>query len=298
MAIKDNGWTLKNLLEAYEKEQRTAEYRSYWLHFKRFAYGRPTLEKSDWNRMFSLYGIEHVTHHFRKEMKRLGKTSSFGSFQHAEVSDYLSLGSLESLDSLIIDMNSSAPGLSQFLRLLGRPAHNQSNDPPELGPSQIALVSMLLYSMQRKKCNNLPRCIGMYLVNSGVQKRIVDTMSSIGLCASYSTVQDVLKVVTNVGRQQVRLLAKNPCANMAHDNFDFPEHRSGERLGDKKKFHSITNGIIFIGHHMEKKGLQQNTWHPKRPFQIPSLLKDIRLGEGDFYRVCSSMLLVYLSKLT
>ena len=122
-------------------------------------------------------------------------------------------------------------------------------------------------------------------MNSGVQKRIVDIMSSIGLCASYLTVQDVLKVVTNVGRKQVSLLGRNPCANMAYDNFDFLEYRLGERIGDKKKFHSITNGIIFIGHYMEQNGLRQSTWHPDRLFQIPSLLEQIRLGEEDFYKV-------------
>ncbi len=176
--IKKNGWTLRNLLEAYEKNQSATEYRTSWSQFKKFAYRRSTLEKSDWERMFSVYGIDYVVHYFRKEMKRLGKTGSFGSFQHAEVSDHLRLGSLESLDCLVQDMSSSAPDLVRFLRLLGRPAHNQNKEPPEPGPHQIALLSMLLYSMQRKKCNNLPRCIGMYLVNSGVQKRIVDIMSS------------------------------------------------------------------------------------------------------------------------
>lgn len=199
IAIKDNGWTMKHLLEAYEKEQGKKEYRTFWLQFKRFAYGRPHLEKSDWDRMFSLHGIDYVVHHFRKEMKRPGKTSSLGTFQHADATNHLNLGSLESRDTRISDINSYAPGLKRFLCLLGSPAHNQNADAPELGPLQTVWISMLLCSMQRKNCNNLPILIGIYLVNSGVQKRIVDTMSSIGLCASYSTIQDVLKIFANVG---------------------------------------------------------------------------------------------------
>ena len=145
--IKENGWTLRNLLEVYEKNQSATEYRTSWLQFKKFAYRRSILEKSDWERMFSVYGIDYVVHYFRKEMKRLGKIGSFGSFQYAEVSDHLRLGSLESLDCLVQDMSSSAPDLVRFLRLLGRPAHNQNKEPPEPGPYQIALLSMLLYSM-------------------------------------------------------------------------------------------------------------------------------------------------------
>ena len=274
--IKRWGWTFTDVLEAYSRESENAEYRPFWLQFKRFAYSRTPLDRGDWNKVLGACGIDYVAHDFRLELKKLGQSASFGGFRYPQAGKELDLGSLAFLEDLDHkDLDTHAPKLKRFLCQLSRPLSKTTAETVKWGPMHTAWISMLLYAMARKKFNNIPRLFGLYLVNSGAKKRLVDTMSSIGLCASFTTVQDTQKAITNVGEKQIACLASDPTVNKAHDNFDFPEHRSGERIGQKKTFVSLTNGIISKGHHLPSAGLKQSMWHPERPLLTSKIIGNI-----------------------
>ena len=232
---------MTDLLAAYAAESRSRsseskQYRRFWLQFKRFAY-RDVLRKDDkdsdlnskdWNNILDSGGYQHLIHVMRQELKKLGKSPSVGSFQYPTAGKSLDLGSLDFLESLGGDIQKKTPRLAELLCMLARPAHQSGHQAIQFGPRQTIWVTMLLFSMQRKKCNNVPRLLGMYLVNSGAKKRVVDLLSTIGLCVSYTTVQECFKGIADIGEEQVRFLGSDPRRNDAYDNYDFAEHRSGE----------------------------------------------------------------------
>ena len=283
---------MTDVLEAYSSNKQVPEYRRFWLQYRRFAYGKPTLDWPTTKNILDVNGIDEVAHYFRVELENLAKAPGFGQYKEPETTNLDGQypdGSLDFLTRLIPDAREKAPNLMRFLGLLSRPACKKGNIPEEIRPPLIAMVVMFLYHMRRKKCNNIPKLFGLYCVNGGVKKSILDILSSIGLSVSYTTVQDLLKTITAVGQQRLLTLAKDPTMNKAHDNFDFSEERSGERLGEKKTFISLTNGIIFQGQYMPSEGLKQSSWHPEIPLSATVLLRTLAKEKDEiFYPVGNS----------
>jgi len=155
----------------------------------------------------------------------------------------------------------------------------------DFGPRQVIWTAMFMFSMQRKKCNSLPRLFGMYFVNSGVKKRVVDTLSTIGLCVSYSTVHECMKGVADVAEAQVRILGPHNTRLNAYDNYDFAEHKHGERLGQRKKFVTLTNGVLVAGQHMPPTGLYQSMWRPHIQLRATDITR--KISKFPFFREVS-----------
>ena len=267
-----------DLLDAYSAQKENREYRKFWLQYRRFAYQKDTLDRASLRKIIKKNGVNEVAHFFRRELDALAKTPSFGQYKQPTTGGFGQEdtdGSLDFLQGMVPDAQKSAPYLMRFLGLLSKPAHKRDEIDPIPGPPQLVWASMFLYMMRRKKCNNIPKLIGLYCVNGGVKKSIVDILSRLGLCVSYTTIQECLKSLTQVGQKRLPMLVMDPTSNFAHDNFDFSEQPSGERLGQRKTFVSLTNGIIFQGLSLPKDGLQQSSWHPERPLSAAAILHNI-----------------------
>ncbi|KAL8926613.1 MAG: hypothetical protein Q9172_001712 [Xanthocarpia lactea] len=295
--IKKKRWSMTDLLRAYAREGMREsrqpgdkQYRIFWLQFKRYAYrealqedSEAKLDKQEWKRLADSGGIDNLVHIMRQELRKLGEMPSTSSFKYPKAGESLNHGSLDFLDDLGGDIQDKAPRLARLLTTLARPSHKHSKDPQPFGSHQIMWVIMLLFTMQRGKCNVVPRVIGMYLVNSGVKKRVLDLLHKTGLCVSYTSIQDSLRKLANVGEEQVRYLGANPKRVDAYDNYDFAEKRSGERLDQKQRFISLTNGIQFTGQDIPEGGLRQDMWKRHIGLETGGILK--KIGDpGLFYQ--------------
>lgn len=98
----------------------------------------------------------------------------------------------------------------------------------------------------------------MYCINSRVKKRIINVLSSIGLCISYTSVLEYQRGQTNVGIKRIALMARDPRVIIDYNNFDFLDILSGERINDRKTFISLTNGALIIGRNIRQTGLKQS----------------------------------------
>ncbi len=273
--IRSLGWTFTDLLNEYNEQKDDPKYRSFWLQYKRY---KNPVDRGTFQKIMRDNGVDEAAHFFRRELDKLVKTKSFGQYVEPDPADPDQVtpdGSLDFVEDMRPDAIECAPYSIRFLGLLSKPARKRDDINPIPSQSILVWVSMFLYSIRREKCNNIPRLFGLYCVNGGVKKRIVDVLSSIGLCASYSTLQECLKGLADVGQNRLLVLAKDPTMNLAHDNFDFPDKPSGERLGDRKTFVSLTNGIIFKGHYMHQGDLKQSSWHPERLLSASQLLEKL-----------------------
>ena len=49
----------------------------------------------------------------------------------------------------------------------------------------FTVTSMVCFSRARKTSNTLASCLDLYLLGSGVQRRVIETLGGLGLCHSY-----------------------------------------------------------------------------------------------------------------
>ena len=264
-AIKYTGWSFTDLLDAFQHNQNDIRYRRFWLQYRRHAYSKEALNDATMQAILKTNGVDEVARFFRKELDKLGRSTSFGQYHeptvagdHSSESD----GSLDFLEELVPDAQQHAPQFMRFLKLLSKPVNKRGEVDPSPKSTQIIWTSMFLYSMRRKKCNNIPKLIGLYCLQSGVKKRVLDILARIGVCTSYTTTLECQKSLVKVAQNQIPGKAKNAAMCFAHDNFDFSEQPSSERLGDRKTFVSFTNGIIFENPRAPKEGLKQTYWNP------------------------------------
>ncbi|KAL2040562.1 hypothetical protein N7G274_006541 [Stereocaulon virgatum] len=205
-ALDQVGWSFKDWLNALEEHQEEPKYRQSWLQYRRKAYKQSRLDQSTLKAIIKQNNVDEIAYFFRKELLRLAQTKSFGRYQEPSGEDIDSSdeGSIDFVRELGPDALRQAPHLMRFLALLSRPAHN-ANKPAAIQDtspksSHLLIVSTLLYSIHKKTCNNVPKLTGIYFVNSGMKEKLVDMLSSFGICVSYSNIQETLKVLTNSDR--------------------------------------------------------------------------------------------------
>ncbi|MCJ1226542.1 hypothetical protein MMC12_003194 [Toensbergia leucococca] len=139
-----------------------------------------------------------MARYFRKELVSLSKSATSGQFQAPTPGSLDGLETDGSLD-FMADMTpialERAPHLMRFFGLLSKSVHKR--DEIDLNPksAQSIWASMCLYLMGKKKFNNIPKLFGLYLLQNGVKKRIIDIMSSIGFCTSYTTTLECQKTL-------------------------------------------------------------------------------------------------------
>ncbi|KAL8996608.1 MAG: hypothetical protein Q9188_006531 [Gyalolechia gomerana] len=197
--IQALGWSFTDLLNQYTEQQKHPDFRTFWLQYRRHACRPDLLDSRSIQKIMKEGGVDKVASFFRRELDELAKTKGFGQYVEPNPADpdVTENGSLDFITNLAPEAKSCAPFLMRFLALLSKPSHQPPHQRREVDPvpDQKTLIwaSMFLYSMRRKKCNNIPRLFGLYCIHSGVKKRIVDVLSSVGLCTSYSALQEYIK---------------------------------------------------------------------------------------------------------
>ena len=275
--------------------------RKYWLQFRRFAYqdmmrvenkdgSLPSFDSSDWDMILKAGASARMSHTFRKELSKLANSRAL----RWEYPTSGTLGFIDKLDAIVDTINVTAPTLVELLSSIARPSDSPPTKPMEKGLKQAMWVSMFLFSMQRHRCNGLAKALAIYLMDSGVKKRVVDMLSSLNVCVSYTTAQGMIKELRQIGAAEVRtrgFRVRDMVVNSitTYDNYDFVEHKSTERLGSRKTQRGITTALQFTGIRMPREGLRQNMWRPMHKMRV----QDIVVVHPDvtilLYNVCHSI---------
>lgn len=61
----------------------------------------------------------------------------------------------------------------------------------------FVVTSMICFSRARKSSNVLASCLDVYLVGSGVPRRVIETLAGLGLCHSYHNANTLMKAVAS-----------------------------------------------------------------------------------------------------
>lgn len=275
--LEQKNLDIRELLQGIGKHHTDTKLRKYWLQFRKFAYADmldetsdlPHLDSNDWDKMLKSGGYEKVHHELRKELVKLAKDRRAARWQYPGGDD---MGYIDGLDSLVGVVQDMAPNLLRLLNSIARPSSSSAGCPMETEHKQIMWVTQFLYSMQARRCNGFPRTLALYLLDAGAKKRSLNVLSKLGVTVSSHQVQDTEMTLAKLGADEVRIKGNSSNTITTYDNFDFVEHRSGERLGDKKTQRGITTALQFAGVCMPATGLRQNMWRPRVPIRVQHIV--------------------------
>lgn len=279
--LDENQIDMRQLLRTLARQRKDNRCRKYWLQFRRFAYqdmtrkydnnSLPELDSSDWDKLLDAGGRHRIHHELRKELSRLANNKSVVTWESPS-SD--SLGFIEKLDSIKDIINAEAPALVKMLSLIARPSDSPASEPLTMGLRQAMWICMFLFSMQSHRCNGLAKTLTLYLMDSGVKKRVVDQLSSLNVCVSYTTGQTMIKKLRGFGAAEVRKRGVDLRNCTSYDNYDYVEHKSAERLGSRKEQKGITTALQYRGIGISEQGLRQSMWRPHHKIRVKDIVID------------------------
>ena len=136
-----------------------------------------------------------------RELKSLVKRHPcFGQFD-----EKANLEDIDFADAYHAIENSAPLWHSTMMQLLSpQRAHRASARPISESHSEtlsqrlFALTSMVCFSRSKQQSNFLPSLLGTYLLGSGTKRRVIESLSGLGVCPSYSRCKDLLgKIAKN-----------------------------------------------------------------------------------------------------
>lgn len=136
------------------------------------------------------------------------------------------------LDGAVSAIQKAAPQLTKLLRSLDRPkwARNQAEE-ADLQPRHLLMLSMMCTFLRRKTCTNLPTLFGIYLLDSGATKRVLNTCNRLGICMSYSQHRKKQLEMAKQAEGEVRELGPGPAKLiLLYDNFEYQDSKAEELM--------------------------------------------------------------------
>jgi len=120
-----------------------------------------------------------------KELNKLIKKGPFSRFSYSI--------DIESLDytEAIKTMKEVAPTWSALLQTVMRNRrieHQSSYPSTNMDPVEtrmFTVTSIVCFSRAKQTSNILPSCLDLYLLGSGVSRRVIETLAGLGLCHTY-----------------------------------------------------------------------------------------------------------------
>ena len=210
----------------------------------------------------------------RKELRDLEKTPSFGQCSDSNEEDIQT-----AIGHAVQILERTAPLFLSFIRGATKESRGRgrnTNDYPVDG-RHVIMAAILSNVYHHDSFVTIQSGLGLYLYGNGVRSRAIDMFCKLGVSRSSDFIAKKYAAMQETGESKVRALSHSNSAVFAYDNFEFTVGRRGERVGDRKTFHSITTALVTKGRLIPEEGLTQSMWRP-----------DVCMMEKDFYRYTSA----------
>ena len=285
------GPNLLDVLRGLARRRREPIYSRHWRLFRKFAYHElpqgahdyPEMETNDWDDLLLNGGSKRTQQKLRKELVSLAKDHHCGRFRYP-TSEQPGYGYIEALTSLSDTVITKTPQSVELFSTIARPINMSIDHPHPLSHRQVFWILQILFAIQRFKSGGFAKTMSLYLFDGGAKQRVIDTLSVLGVCCSYTTTQAMMKGPVASTGDRVRSLGPLRDIVKTYDNFEFSEHQSAERIGNRKVFRSITTALMFRGSTIPIDGLRQGMWRPQSVLRVESILPAPSPSEGAHFR--------------
>ncbi|KAI1820669.1 hypothetical protein F4861DRAFT_542738 [Xylaria intraflava] len=115
---------------------------------------------------------------------------------------------------------------------------------PEVRREVYMLSSILTRGYARNTAMFLRQVLGLYMLANGTSRRVLDTLSGLGIVASYQTLNRALTSMSVVAENNIKRVAHDPDGIIVYDNFNFM-NRVRELAGGKQdQFVNLTTACL------------------------------------------------------
>ncbi|KAK0123584.1 hypothetical protein ONS96_000425 [Cadophora gregata f. sp. sojae] len=214
----------------------------------------------------------------RSEFKALRQTRYFGPFDIQGTDEGIDM------ERGFSSINEAAPIWSALLQSLLQNkraswnAYNQGRTAllRSFQGTAIMITSMLSFAQSKKQSNYIQSYLDLYLLGSGVKRRVVEVLSGLGICHSYQTGNTTMKELAALAKTRLPPLGRNPQSIIVYDNINFQDNKRDEVLGHVKTQEAMTTAAIIICPEIPITGLTQSMHNPT----VPLAWKDIVFSPG------------------
>jgi hypothetical protein len=200
--LQQNHWTFGNLLNAWVEEYGDGrmlllDHQGYKTVAQRQrAYSRALRLPS----VQALHSDDLSTDSLAAELRALINTSSFGQFDHTTDLETLDFDlAFETLQSIAPQWHSLLTSLLQNQRA-HRDSYTAISNLQGTAKRAFVVTSIICHSQAPKRSNILASIMDIYLVGSGTKRRVLETLSGLGLCHSYHTANRLMKSIAEYAK--------------------------------------------------------------------------------------------------
>ncbi|KAF2669316.1 hypothetical protein BT63DRAFT_440007 [Microthyrium microscopicum] len=170
-------------------------------------------------------------------------------------------------------MRNTAPIWTAFLHKLMRNRDHKTykrSDKPGW-KLMYMITAIILHRRSRETNNYLAATLGVYLLGSGVKRRVMDLLAALGVCTGYKTALRHMKKVSRRALRNIRRRALNRRAVLCYDNMNFASRKRNEIVGNTASMAAVTTAIIAICPSLPPGGLTQDMHDPTKEFDWKSI---------------------------
>jgi hypothetical protein len=133
----------------------------------------------------------------RQELRALMHTDYYGQWDHTSVGERLNFPrAFQTIEAIAPVWNELLITLMSNQRTEWTSYHAQP-DPTTMSQHIFTITSIVYASQAKKTLNFFQSLLDIYLIGSGVKRRVIETLSGFGICHSYKTANKRLKLIAD-----------------------------------------------------------------------------------------------------
>ena len=134
------------------------------------------------------------------------------------------------------------------------------------------VTAIAVHSIAVKKSSWWSKALGVFLVISGVKRRVVTVLNNIGITSSYRTIQRLLVYNAEAQRQAAVEMSRSEQSYITYDNFNRQQKRRDQVIGDVNEQVNMTTSFIAINPHILSTGLRKDMIDFSKELDGPAIL--------------------------
>ena len=96
----------------------------------------------------------------------------------------------------------------------------------------------------RNSSTFIPKSLGLYLIASGVPRRVIETLNQFGVCTGYTTLNRRLNEMAKFAKKLIKQVAHDPSGVIVYDNFNFTNTIKELARMKQSKFINLTTSYL------------------------------------------------------
>lgn len=136
------------------------------------------------------------------------------------------------------------------------------------------LSSLILRGYARNSTMFLCRIVGLYMPANGTPRRVIETLSHMGITASYWDLNSLLKEMEEKAKENMKRAAHDPNAVVVYDNFNFMNRVQELAGGNRDKMVNLTTACLLACPEFNGP-LLRSSINPSQPFTRQMVLSHI-----------------------